>query len=106
MTARSHFRGHPTIFVNDTWVYEDTKEKAGFDGAVRPCKKCGAVFDGSNTGDADPCLGELLGVNNACCGHSIREKAYIRFNNGLVIKGFEVESPNQSLDSDAGSRRI
>jgi len=86
--TRSYFRGHRTIFVNGEWLYEDTKTKAGFDGEVRSCKKCGAKFEGSNNGDPDPCLGVLPGVDNACCGHGVPEMAYIRFKNGVTITGF------------------
>lgn len=28
--------------------------------------------------------------DNACCGHGIRKEAYIRFTNGVVVKGFDV----------------
>lgn len=100
MTTRSHFRGHSIIQINNAWVYEDTGERAGFGYIVRPCKKCGKIFEGSNTGDADPCLGELPGVNNACCGHGVRSKSYVRFENGTVLKGFIVEkSLNQTAQS-------
>ena len=91
MPAISHFRGHSTIFLDGVWVYMDTKERAGFGYEVRPCKKCGLVFEGSNMGDTDPCLGELPGVDNACCGHGIRAESYIRFKNGKVIKDFVIE---------------
>ncbi len=93
MTARSHFRGHSIIWKNGEWLYEDTEEKSGFDGVIRPCLKCGKIFNGSNIGKADPCLGELPGVDNACCGHGIREDSYIRFKNGVIIKGFEILVP-------------
>ena len=89
MTARSYFRGHSTIWKNNKWVYEDNGDDAGFNGIVRSCKKCGAVFQGSNVGEPDPCLGNLPGVDNACCGHGVPEQAYIRFTNGVVIKGFD-----------------
>lgn len=88
------------IWIDGRWVYEDTGARAGFGFEVRPCKKCGLIFEGSNTGDADPCLGELPGVNNACCGHGVRSKSYVRFENGTVLKGFIVEkSPNQTAKS-------
>ena len=106
MATRSHFRGHPTIWINNAWVYEDTGERAGFDFVVRPCKKCGCIFEGSNIGDPDPCLGNLPGVDNACCGHGITDQAYIRFNNGVIIKSFEVESSNLSLASNSESNTI
>ncbi len=85
---RSHFRGHPIIQVDGVWVYEDTLTKSGFDGVVRPCKRCNETFQGSNHGKSDPCLGDLPGVDNACCGHGATEDAYIRFTNGVVVKGF------------------
>lgn len=89
--TRSYFRGHPIIWIDDKWLYEDTRESSGFDGIVRPCKKCGITFEGSNIGDADPCLGELPGVDKACCGHRIRSKSYVRFENGTVLKDFVIE---------------
>ena len=88
---RSHFRGHPIIWKNNEWVYEDTEEASGFNSIVRPCKKCGKTFEGSSIGDADPCIGELPGVDNACCGHGVPELAYIRFETGVVVKGFSIE---------------
>lgn len=93
---RSYWRGHPIVWeVPGTigrWVFEDTKEPIpGYGGEIRECAKCRRVFEGSNIGDADPCLGNLPGVDNACCGHGVPELAYIRFTNGTVIKNFTVE---------------
>ena len=94
MTASTKFRGHSIEYNEDIqhWVYEDTKEPAGFDFDIRPCKKCGKLFEGSNKGQADRCLGELPGVDNACCGHGDPSAAYVRFTNGVVLKGFTVET--------------
>lgn len=88
MTARSDFRGYPTIWNGQSWVYEDTGMRAGYGYEVRPCCRCGQVFAGSDEGKPDPCLGHLPGVDNACCGHGIPEAAYIRFTNGVTIRGF------------------
>lgn len=89
--AKDNFRGHPvTCSDGKTWVYDDDGNQAGFNGKVRPCMKCGKLFEGSNVGDPDPCLGNLPGVDNACCGHGVREKSYIRFTNGTVITGFKI----------------
>lgn len=52
------------------------------------CPKCGKCVtkDGH-----DPCIANLPGVENACCGHGIKE-GYIAFKNGPVIRGnFKVE---------------
>ena len=90
VSVKSYFRGHPIIFVKEKWLYEDTKEPIpGYGGKNRPCVKCGKTFDGSYKGDADPCLGVLPGVDNACCGHGIKAESYIRFTNGTVIKNFD-----------------
>ena len=92
---KSHFRGHPTVWIGGDdgyWAYEDTKERAGFGYVVRSCKRCHLLFEGSNEGQPDPCLGRLPGVDNACCGHGAPETAYIRFTNGITITGFDIEN--------------
>lgn len=93
MTAKAEFRGHPTFFdeKEHQWKYEDTEGDAGFGFEVRPCKRCGKIFEGSNEGEPDPCLGDLPGVDNACCGHGIRDAAYVRFTNGVILRGFTVD---------------
>jgi hypothetical protein len=97
VTTRSFFRGHPVIKSADgAWIYEDSGEPAGFDGTIRPCKKCGLIFDGSDAGHPDPCLGNLPGVDNACCGHGVRSEAYIRFANGVVIRGFVIDRQREA----------
>lgn len=90
MAARSYFRGHAIIWKNNKWAYEDDGSDIPANGGeIRPCKKCGKLFP-LGEGEVDPCLGVLPGVDNACCGHGIRENSYIRFTNGVVIKGFEI----------------
>jgi len=89
--TRSYFRGHKAIFKNGKWLYEDNlKPLPGWGGDIRPCKKCGKVFP-LGKGEVDPCLGVLPGVDNACCGHGIKSESYIRFTNGVIIRGFEIE---------------
>lgn len=88
---RSYFRGHPIIFINNKWVFEDNYELLpGYGGNPKPraCKKCGSKHE---MHESDSCLGDLPGVDNACCGHGVREQAYIRFTNGTIVRGFEVE---------------
>jgi hypothetical protein len=84
--AKSFYRGWDIIWINNSWVYADTKEPIpGWGGVIRPCKKCGAIM---NDHEPDKCLGNLPGVDNACCGHGIDNLAYIRFTNGLAVEGF------------------
>lgn len=70
------------------WVYEDTGTRAGYGFEHRPCRRCGQKIPGSDYGKADPCLGRLPGVDNACCGHGDPAAAYIRFTNGVTVRGF------------------
>jgi hypothetical protein len=37
----------------------------------------------------DPCLGLLPGVTDACCGHGDRSRAFVAFENGVLIRGFD-----------------
>ena len=90
ISGRSHFRGHPIIYIKEQWFYEDNKKPIpGWGGENRPCIKCGSS-KWSGEGEVDECLGVLPGVTNACCGHGIQKHAYICFENGVVLRGFKV----------------
>lgn len=93
MTAKSTARGWEIEWSTDIegpsgkgfWVWSDTKEPLpGAGGADRPCKRCGADMEQH---ESDRCLGDLPGVNNACCGHGDESKAYIRLNCGIALTG-------------------
>ena len=84
--ARSYYRGWLIIWTGGAWIYADTGlPLPGWGGESRPCKKCGAMM---HDHEPDKCLGQLPGVDNACCGHGRPEMAYIRFTNGLSVEGF------------------
>ncbi|TFJ92183.1 hypothetical protein E4U82_13915 [Lentibacillus salicampi] len=84
MTAKSHLRGHPIEYLNDEWVYCDTKETTVETHKERPCGYCGehATKEGH-----DACLGTLPGVMNACCGHGRLNEAYVQLWDGFCIRG-------------------
>lgn len=89
------FRGHPIVWRNDMWVYEDNGLPIpGWGGEVRPCIVCGQR-EWSGEGAVDKCLGLLPGVSNACCGHGDPAYSYIQFTNGLLIRGFRVVEPRK-----------
>lgn len=48
------------------------------------CTKCGEPHKHN---EADPCLGMLPGVMNACCGHGKIGSAYLQFLDGQCIRG-------------------
>lgn len=88
--ARSAFRGHPTRWDEDAgkWRYEDDGTPLpGYGGELRPCTECGSEHE---MHESDPCLGDLPGVDNACCGHGDPDHAYVRFTTGVVLEGFTV----------------
>lgn len=86
-TARAEHRGHPIVFIDGTWVYEDNlRPIPSYGGEDRPCAKCGELpIDGLY----DSCIGKLPGVKNACCGHGNTGRAYIQFENGTTVRGFD-----------------
>ena len=85
------FRGHKLKFIVGKWVYADTGEEIPPNGGkIRPCVKCEKSCTLGND-EVDPCLGMLPGVDDACCGHGVRSRSYIKFTNGAVIRDFIIE---------------
>jgi len=69
MSVTSHARGHEIEWHDGAWVYTDTGESADVD---RPCARCGKWPTAEGY---DACLGEIPGVEYACCGHGV-ERGY------------------------------
>lgn len=65
----AYSRGHKIYFDGAFWRYIDNGE---IEDDSRPCVLCGKM---PSVEGYDPCLGYLLGVKSACCGHGI-EKPY------------------------------
>lgn len=83
-------RGYPIYKDNDeVWRFCDTNDPTETTWFNRPCGHCG-MYGNSNDGLPDPCLGDLPGVTNACCGHGDSSQSYICFVGGLVISGFTI----------------
>lgn len=87
MTVSASGRGHLTV-VNEegVWVYEDTGVPITEED--RPCPHCGKF---ATFWEPDPCLGYLPGVQSACCGHGNPKKSFIKFDNGVTIRGFTID---------------
>lgn len=85
MTAKSKWRGHTIVWQikEKRFVYADTGEPTS--GKERACGHCNR----ESKDDIDPCLGKLPGVINACCGHGNPKEAYVQFENGTIVKGFD-----------------
>lgn len=85
MTARSHWRGNPIYYDEaEGWLYasDDTPVRD----EDRPCGYCGKERTPEGH---DPCLGTLPGVLNACCGHGNPAEAYVQFESGVTVRGFD-----------------
>lgn len=82
--THSKLRGHDIEYINNQWVYSDTKEPTKFKYKERPCGNCGKPYTQEGH---DACLGILKGVMNACCGHGDTDSAYVQFLDGFVISG-------------------
>lgn len=87
----STFRGHPIYTENGKRFYCDTGESVDETWHTRNCGYCGE-FGNSSNGDPDPCLGQLPGVTQACCGHGDREHSYLCLKGGPVLRGFYLDT--------------
>ena len=85
--ARGKWRGHEIAFVQGTWIYTDT----GLPVSDEPGRKCGHCGADNCDDECDPCLGNLPGVMNACCGHGDRDSSYIQFSSGVIVRGFAID---------------
>lgn len=78
------YHGHEVILVSrgvgerKHWVFTDTLEPCKGDGRDW-CGKCGQKFITENHESYDPCIKQLPGVMNACCGHGVTKDAYVQF---------------------------
>lgn len=82
-------RGHKIEYINNQWVYSDTKEPTAETWQDRPCGHCGL----HNTSEGhDGCLGTLPIVMNACCGHGQMNEAYVQFHGRSIVSGMDAIS--------------
>lgn len=81
MSAISNFKGAKITWNEkaEDWFHEDGTKHEVTD--VLECPKC---KEKSSRLEHDPCLKDLPGVMNACCGHG-SGLGYIQFINGVTI---------------------
>ena len=79
----SKWRGHPIWLVDGVWYYTASNNPVSED----PNRACGHCKLENTPEGHDGCLGELKGVQNACCGHGDNGNAYIHFNDGSLVQG-------------------
>ena len=102
-TFNSAYRGHPTIHSTNPTTGKDearyardgtpTPAYGNPAGIERPCGHCGLIatrsplYRDDPTGPPNPCLGHLIGVIGACCGHGEVGRAYVLFRLRDLSKG-------------------
>jgi hypothetical protein len=71
--------GHAVEYLaaTDSWRFADTGEKVT-DEAIR-ARRCTACGERPTPDGHDPCIANLPGVRNACCGHGELWRAYVQF---------------------------
>lgn len=86
MCQSSSYRGHRIWFDGSqgAWRYESDGALVKENWEKTPCGKCGKHFTEKGH---DPCIANLPGVMNACCGHGNAGEAYIQFSDGQIIRG-------------------
>ena len=75
------------IYFNEsdkTWYYKDSNIPVPENYKTRPCGNCGKNYTEEGH---DGCLGTLIGLMNACCGHGNVEEAYVQFWDGEIVTG-------------------
>lgn len=89
MTITSKDRGNEIEFKDNEWFYKDTVLKVSETYKNKPCGYCGkkATREGH-----DACLGTLIGLMNACCGHGEEGSAYVQFLDGKCIRGKDAKT--------------
>jgi hypothetical protein len=91
---RTMFRGHRIYLDEGQFRYDDTGELTEVAWVVRPCGACGR----SDTAEGhDGCLGSLVGVANACCGHGRPGDAYVQLISGVRVGGSDAVDLMRSL---------
>lgn len=89
MCAYGLLKGHLWIQGPDGPYWADTKQPIT---QVRVCPRC---REGRTSDMYDWCLGKLPGVVEACCGHG-EEEGYIKFRNGVIIRGhFQIDTEEE-----------
>lgn len=74
MTATGKHRGHLMYFDKHEWRYSDNGNRVADCGRV-----CGVCEKPQTEQGHDPCIANLPGVQNACCGHGVVAEAYVQF---------------------------
>ena len=88
MSGRASLNGHAIYYDETNWRYQDNNEIIDTKNERR-CYHCGKE---TTKEGHDACLGTLIGVMNACCGHGNDDEAYVQFLDESCIRGKDAVS--------------
>lgn len=97
VTAITYCNGHQLNYIDDEWYLESTGELYTSEiSKLLKCTKCNQL----QTKDGhDNCIKNLPNVKFACCGHGIKNYAYICYNNGVDKKFTTTEDLHKYLEN-------
>ena len=84
LTTTSKYRGNAIVFLKNEWHFEETGKSVPETHSTMKCGHCQRKY--SKEGH-DGCLGTLIGLMNACCGHGDIKETYVQFWDGEVVDG-------------------
>lgn len=81
----SKVRGNEIYFdESGIWRYTEDNSVCYSNWKEKPCGHCGKSYTEEGH---DGCLGNLIGVMNACCGHGEIDECYVQFLDGECLRG-------------------
>ena len=84
MVIKSKYRGYEIEDIGGEWFFVESGKPVNEIPEYLLCGYCGK----KNTKEGhDGCLGTLLNVMNACCGHGQTRETYVQFPDGTIIDG-------------------
>lgn len=95
MTAHGHIRGHH-VTHDPTLGWVDDRGTHGDDLMTQSCAACGLH---PTPEGHDGCLGELPGVESACCGHGGRQNATLYVSDPTVFLAWVATLADESQET-------
>lgn len=84
IVSKIKMRGHQIVIDNGIRYADDHSMVAG-----NPRGYCGHCKIKDTKEGYDGCVGSLEDVEYACCGHGDLSLAYIAFDSGIVVRGYD-----------------
>lgn len=84
MSIKAKVNGNDIKFENNKWTFSNNDKEVSENYKLSECPNC---HKNPTQEGHDGCMGTLIGVRTACCGHGNPEDAYVEFYNREIITG-------------------